>query len=703
LVLVSAVLTVSHFLPYGSDNNESFSAYMHARNLLHFGFGGALGLTDEAYSLDPAAHPYVYTHEGNFPRLPVLLLMRLGLTRVEWQIALLALLVGSAGIYMCFTFFSRIAGNLFAFLVCAVLATDYLSFMQWEVNSFRVWHGFFFFACLLCVLALGGRHARRAGGLFFLTCVALFYFEINFAIFTVATCVCYGLLIYWKQPGLIFRAAVIAGAGAIVALGGLIGQNVAFLGLATTWSDFQRTILNRNFYIQSGGESGAIHTLQFFLQHHIVYWRDNPDTRGYLSIKLFLHTLGKFGVLVNTPYLVWLMWVVTVTWLVRTGVRIKGAISTSKAPGDERVWHRLGLVIFVLFATAGYGLYYRHLYGADFAPIWLGTIQRYFPLVVLLAGLAGAYLLGLIVVWWADQPLFRPHDDGNLMGGFRYLVAVGAGYVCLYVLSPGYLSQGYLVRYVPLAVFIVDVWTALCLYMLIAIAQASHRTVGAQPRTASPPWRRPGEHLRRVVVPHIARGVSLVVLLLAVVYWARIQTVYVTAISPTDYQFMRQLAQPPYRGTTFISDVYAAPIAYFTGAWAYADDLVSEEKYEKGAGGITQLISGDKLWEADRATNTNYLHPQYYICIRTPTLYMAGAFVSLRPGARLSQCSSEPLVRSAREGTGPFHNTVVAEDGGPWDMWAIVKLDPAIRLAFAGPAFKVIEGQRRTVKLSKNY
>ena len=679
LVVIGGLLAWTHLLPYGSDNNESFSAFIHARNLLQFGFSQSMGLTDEAYSHDPSAHPYVYTHEGNLPRVFVYLLMHLGLTRVEWQMALLAVLVGSATIYFCFTFFSRAAGDVFAFLVCAVLATDYLSFLQWEVNSFRVWHGFFFFACLLCVQALGGRHPRRVGAIWFLTCVALFYFEVVFAVFTVATSVSYALLIYWQRRDLVYRLGLIAGVGAAVAIGGLIAQSVADLGWAVAGRDLQLTILNRNFFVQSGVEGAAHRTLQFFLQHHIVYWRDNPDTRGYLRITSFLRTFGKFGLLVVTPYLVSLMAIVTVAWLLRPLAGARGVLELDSGIPRRGSLRRGGLAVFFLCITAGYELAHLRLYGTDFAPLWRGAVEGYFHLKLILPGLLAAVIIGLLLILEQGQPLAALHGDRSVREGLRYLAAAIGGYVFVYIVSPGYLSQGYLVRYVPLAVFMVDIWIALFFYMLIAIVRVGVSVPGGAARDPVQGTRSKG----RLILPrlHVMQVLSIFLLMFATVYWARVQTVYMTTVPLNDYTFMPQLAQPPYRGATFISDVYAAPIAYFTGTWAYADDLVYENLYVKNGGKVVQLISGDKLWEADRETNPGYLHPQYYLCARTPTLYTAASFVSLRSGERLSQCSSEILVRNAHEDVGPFHNTVVAQDQGPWDMWAIVKLDPSIRFA----------------------
>src|ERR1700674_520128 len=80
------LLLSSNFLPYVMDNNESFSSLVHATNLDRFGFSSSFGLTDEAYGPNPAAHPYLHTHQGNFPRLFSFLIYKLGAHSVEAQI-----------------------------------------------------------------------------------------------------------------------------------------------------------------------------------------------------------------------------------------------------------------------------------------------------------------------------------------------------------------------------------------------------------------------------------------------------------------------------------------------------------------------------------------------------------------------------------------------------------------------------------------
>jgi hypothetical protein len=800
--LAGCLIVLSHFLPYGTDNNESFSAFVHAQNLLRFGFSQSRGLTDEAYSPARTAHPYVYTHAGNFPRLPVYALMRLGVKTVEAQIAILAALVGGATICLAFAFFSRLAGPQFAFVMCAVFTTDYLLFMQWEVNTFRVWHGFLFFASLVCIQRFGDARRRGPALALFVVAAALFYFEIVFATFTIATALCYAALIYWGRRDVLYRAAVAAAAGGAVALGALVAQSAAYHGWSTAWRDLELTFLHRNFFVQSGSEAAAPRTLRFFMQHHIVYWRDNPDTTGYLRPVVFFRTFWRSAFIVDTPYFALLMWILALAWLVRTATRLRvvaqpgaslGSTGVGRAigrgaapqarngglvtgatlllmlyaaanlastaqsrldtgfgafPGFPSVWFQrptlrlvaAALALLILFAAAvldhprrtgrlrwrrrsgvvvcqvpfsptafaaglatfarippsrlvlmgtflclaaAYELLHVWLYGPELAGIWMRALAGGFGPPLLQMGLLAALLLGLLIVLDGGRQILPLHYDAALWALGRYLIAAAVGFAVVYVLSPGYLSQGYLVRYAPLVVFLLDVGIGLYAYTLITIAARSCHALWDGPRrpgTGGGVIR--GRPRPAVVRPAVSLLLSLFMILLSAAFWANAQAAYLRALS-ADYSFLRLLARPPYRGATFVSNTYSAPVSYFTGAWAYADYLAEEGVYVERRGHVEQIVSGDLLWEADRDSNAGYHHPQYYVCIATPSWYTAPALLSLRPGQRVSRCSDQPLVRDARRGMSPVHNVLVAADPGPRDMWAIVRLDPTVRFTFS--------------------
>jgi hypothetical protein len=55
--IFGGILVYSNFLPYTFDNNESFSAFWHGRNMYEYGIANSSGLADESFSYDPADSP----------------------------------------------------------------------------------------------------------------------------------------------------------------------------------------------------------------------------------------------------------------------------------------------------------------------------------------------------------------------------------------------------------------------------------------------------------------------------------------------------------------------------------------------------------------------------------------------------------------------------------------------------------------------
>src|ERR1700730_3872299 len=78
LVVCGALIVGSDFLPFGTDNNETFSSLLHARNMVQNGLFSFGGLTNETTSSASSAQAFLYTHQGNFPRFFAYLLYVLG-------------------------------------------------------------------------------------------------------------------------------------------------------------------------------------------------------------------------------------------------------------------------------------------------------------------------------------------------------------------------------------------------------------------------------------------------------------------------------------------------------------------------------------------------------------------------------------------------------------------------------------------------
>ncbi len=785
--LLFALLISSGFVPYVTDNNESFSAAIHARNMMRYGLGNAMGLADEATATSRAAHPYVYTHGGNFPRFPVYILLHLRVARIEWQIALLSLVLGCLTIYLCFEFFSKIGDSLLAFLVCAVLATDYVLFMEWEGSTYRVWHGLLFFAGLVSVQRIGGQRRNVAAALLFAAAAIIGYFEIVFAAFTALTWFLYALMAYWRQRRTALRVALTSAAGIASGLCTLFAQSVALFGWATALQDIRLTFLSRNFSQQSFTPAGVQRMLAFFQQHHIVFWIDNPDTRGYLHLDAFLRTVGTEVLQIHTPFFVLLTWIITAAWMVKFGWRIRAmrartrsATSTSyqrrrtlqtKVAGATTfvvitvmayvvvslatndpsrmpvasygglpgfptqlfaprttttvaavlllLWavyrtavraftrrvvlrRHLGFVLvdarqalqaamvavrhmkiaareLVLAATllavvAGFELNYWQFFNIDFAALWLWAIEGFFGPPLLEAAVVGFIALGLLLVLRRGRNLLRAHHDAVFVGALRYLAAGTIAFGIVYVIFPGYLASGYLVRQAPLPVFVVDVWVALFFYALVNIVVESGRRAGVLAGDTAGGGRRVA-----VASPRFVFLLSTGLLIFGLAYWARAQYVYVETLPPTTVQGLRrELMRPEYAGATFISNNYPGLVTYYTRAWAYPDPTFNDDVVVMRRGVLSAIIGGQYIWEADRDVNEAYARPEYYLCLTMPSMYMARDVAGLPPGGHLSNCRSDPIVEDAAQHVGPFFNVLAAEDPGRRGLWAIVRLDPAM-------------------------
>ena len=258
-----------HGIPYVMDNNETFSTLNHAHNLWTFDFFRSFGLTDEAASPDPGAHPVIHTHQGNFPRLFGFLLYALGARSAESQIWITTMTIGTASVLMGYFFFRRLAGRLFATIAILLLMTDYLMFAQWQVNTYRVWHGFLLLprsiASMACRSGAGG--AGRLPTI--LTYAALFYGELVFAAFVAFTVGFYTIWTYRRTPRFVVLGGLVQGAGATLGLATLIAQLVLYLGWQDFLTDLQLTLTARNYAPDSAEFLATLK--QFYGPRNIVF------------------------------------------------------------------------------------------------------------------------------------------------------------------------------------------------------------------------------------------------------------------------------------------------------------------------------------------------------------------------------------------------------------------------------------------------
>lgn len=314
LVTYGWLLVATDGLPYVFDNNESFSSLWHARNLYYFGLERSAGLTDEAYGSDPAAHPFVHTHQGNFPRLFALGIYALGARTVESQIVVTALTVGLLSIIVTYHFLTILTRPLFALIACLVLLTDYLGYAQWHVVSYRVWHLALLFGALLCIQKVGPFRSRVWLLVMVVIYLCLFYFELIFAAFTAIAVGLYTAWLYRRRPFVVLGLWIVQGVTAVASLSILVAQLIVHLGWDVFVADIYLTFFARN----AGGDPASQLAMlrSFYETHNIVFFYNLIDVSGYRSVAKFIELHFIWYLQKYSPFFVLLMLTLIGAWVV---------------------------------------------------------------------------------------------------------------------------------------------------------------------------------------------------------------------------------------------------------------------------------------------------------------------------------------------------------------------------------------------------
>ena len=514
-LVVAAYLAVSGWLlvvgdsrPYVYDNNESYSSFWHGYSLYHFGLANGAGLADESFSPHPAAHPFVHTHQGNFPRLFSLLLYAVGLRTVEGHIVATTLTVGLAGIVLAFAFFRAIGGPLFATVTGLLLATDYVLAAQWSIVTYRVWHGVLLFGVLLG--AMRRRPERRwwDDAALLLASAGLFYYELVFAAFACLTTTLFAASRRRDDWHGLVRVLGVQAIGAAAGLSVLIVQLLVHLGWRVAAQDFYLTFIARNAARTDPSSLDRLDT--FYRAYGIVFWYNLVDTTGFRAPARFLEHVFTQHFQVYTPLLTLLVLLVAAGWVLGLVVRCPAWPRASIRDGTLRLAGRTGPsdaaphVRLLVELTAAPALLPRLA--------WLGRRGR-----LLAAGAFGVACAALFLAIGRDEAFLGV--EGTALGRRIAAVALGIGAVAaglafLVVRRVGQTTAGRTSAASPSG----SAWRlfATALFVL-GTALAVRRLVPMYDQTLAPVWHGalslwlPLWLTRAAVVAAIAVGVALLV------------------------------------------------------------------------------------------------------------------------------------------------------------------------------------------------
>lgn len=717
VILYSALIVAGHGIPYVMDNNETFSALNHAYNLWYFDFFKSYGLTDEAMSPDPAAHPVVHTHQGNFPRLFAFLLFALGARSPESQIWLTTMSIGAGSVAMAYVFFRRLGGRLFAGIAMALLLTDYLMFAQWQVNTYRVWYGFLLFGALLCVhgLAEWKRGYWLAGtlGVF----AALFYGELVFAAFAAGSTAFYAAWTYRTNPKYVLATWVAQGTGAAIGLGILVTQLIFYMGWNDLLTDLRLTLTARNF---ASTDPGFIERLREFYgsRNNIIFFYNIMAEEHYAGLRrsigiFFRHALqfytpilifGALGIalasfmaplrspafqssldyersprtrfLLLAPGLFLLIQAVTATDDAVLGERLSGPPVGTAA---LIVFMATAIPASIVFAYGSYLLSARlsptgvfpctkrcaiaGLYAlliAGFA-VFQGEIydQLYKPIWLDVQTsfpslIARAFALIVVVV---GMILILTGRQTILQGwsGLPWSIAPFLGSGALAYMIVYALSGGYVVSgYLLRLCPFINFHVIAFVALALTMAAAAAQTLLRQQRTSS--------------FGRLRWKCGMAAACIVIVFgsgWLVTQIKTYRFLPPDQIAFAKLLRTSPSSATGIVSNTYAIPFGHLAKTWAYTD--VSR---------LVDLISATKrarplyLWMADQNTNTAYMKPDLYICFAALSTVAHIHAAKFGGEAQRSLCSPEILQLPE---LGEDKTSVVTYDQAN-SQWAIIRL-----------------------------
>ena len=144
----------------------------------------------------------------------------------------------------------------------------------------------------------------------------------------------------------------------------------------------------------------------------------------------------------------------------------------------------------------------------------------------------------------------------------------------------------------------------------------------------------------------VAAGLTL----FALAYWINLQSRYVKWLPPDHYAFLKTLAEPPYRGASFVVDNYAAPVAAYTGEWAYFDPMIANGITAQSKDGL-QLMGDANIfgWQ----TKMSIPITESRVLSLHDSQSLSTTLARLQSGKRLGSgypgCSRRRLVQLAQE------------------------------------------------------
>ena len=597
LFIFGWILTNTNGMPYVMDNNESYSSVVHASSLSNFGLLETKGLADEALGQSADAHPYVHSHQGNYPRLFAWVIYELGATSVAEQIWVTTFSIGLFSIIFAFAFFSTISNPQFAMLCCLIFLTDYIFFVQWQVVTYRVWYGFVFFLQFFAIECWVNKRSLRWVFVVILNTVLFCYGELIFAAFLGLASLIWLIFRGWGNRRTLFLGALGLAFGLVVALMVLVLQGISYMGVDNFFKDIQITFGARNNFDGKGLSLSEM--ASFYREKKVIFWENLQGRSEFIGWSPFIKSITSGFIQANGPIAFTLFVILFVSSIVFKLPSRFFSFSHSwiSLPIQNEKIGSIGLLYFVIsffviilmaggFRTAT--VFFGYLFNYNILPITAFAVvfivwsiirfeSKFFVYFTFLSLVIAAMAISLpffftneFSVYWINAhgnilveyfPLILPvfvialvsnylffqnQVQGDLNTGnvflklnipFIFLLNGLFAYAVVYHLSPGYIFSGYINRSAPFLVYFADVALSVCLFAPFVFSFSSTYQLIFVERSFFT--------VGRAFVANIF--LVFVVWLLMSLQFAHLQN-----FSPAHFDVFQRLHSPPFKNASFI-------------------------------------------------------------------------------------------------------------------------------------------------------
>jgi len=621
-------------LPYVMDGNENWSNAGHAKNMVDYGWEGfkkSWGLADEVAEMSgkhPEAHPVIYSHGGEFPRIWITLLYLLGIVSVSQQILITAVIIGGLAVFFAYWVFEHVLDSpLWAAVACGFMVTDYLGIMQWMVNTWRVWQIFSFYGAIYYVVLLLRRPSNwRVQVLGAFMAFSLFYAEPVFAIFTGLSVAIFFLIskkvFSWRNLNCLMQLKGFA-LGAVIAVLLFATQLIGYYDCSSLLKDIKFTIASRNFADKNEADKSNTQRIELYAKNNVMFMPNYETGKSNRKIDYILKNILGGGV-IQVPYLCLTLatFVLTMSIVRRVSESSEYFDKVRKILDFETIPRIKTYIVFFVLWFIYISAFYRYgnycnwatgeelirensrglpglLIGSCFLGIFSGSLRKGSDKKKLLMALILVILSSIAVQ--ALKPIESPNYGSifkeNHAVRFAYfwgclllpLVALSkrplgdkeiiktsgiffavlcAGFFLNFVFA-GYLKTGYISRCCPLISF------GFFPVMAVVLRSCSNTVIFSHPRWLTANW------------------VGLAMAALLVVEWAGASLAFVKLLPPHGAESIRWIAQNC-AGQVIATQNYAMPYAYETkGSATYClpNNILRENEVPRPV-----KLDGEKTW-----------------------------------------------------------------------------------------------------------